>query len=92
MEIKFGHGALCDSYEQQANRQGFTLGDKEELFDKVKYSYNFLWVHGYLTDSQADTICKKNTETNYKEFEAVEINLEQSTPKTLRTVRERLQI
>lgn len=59
MEIKFGHGALCDRYEQQANRQGFTLGDKEELFDKVKYSYNFLWVHGYLTDSQADTICKK---------------------------------
>lgn len=26
-EIGFHHGALCDPYEQQANDQGYTLGD-----------------------------------------------------------------
>lgn len=59
MEIGFHHGALGDSYEDQANEQGFTLGDKAELFDKIGYAYNLLRVHGYLTDSQADMVCKK---------------------------------
>lgn len=59
MEIGFRHGALCDSYEKQANEQGFTLGDKAELFNKIRFSYNMLWIHGYLTDSQADMVCKK---------------------------------
>ena len=59
MEVGFRHGALCDSYEKQANEQGFTLGDKAELFDKIAFSYNLLRIHGYLTDSQTDMICKK---------------------------------
>ncbi len=59
MEVGFRHGALCDSYEKQANEQGFTLGDKAELFDKIRHSYNMLRIHGYLTDSQADMVCKK---------------------------------
>jgi hypothetical protein len=59
MEIGFYHGALCDSYEQQANEQGFTLGDKADLFDKIGYAYNLLRIQGYLTDSQADIVCKK---------------------------------
>lgn len=59
MEVEFRHGALCDSYEKQANEQGFTLGDKAELFDKVAYSYNLLRIYGYLTDSQADSVCEK---------------------------------
>lgn len=59
MEIGFHHGALCDSYEQQDNEQGFTLGDKVELFDKIGYAYNLLRIQGYLTDSQADMVCKK---------------------------------
>lgn len=59
MEVGFHHGALCDSYEKQANEQGFTLGDKAELFDKISFSYNMLRIHGYLTDKQADIVCKK---------------------------------
>ena len=47
MEVGFRHGALCDSYEKQANTQGFTLGDKAELFDDVSFAYNLLRVHGY---------------------------------------------
>ncbi len=57
--IGFHHGALCPSYEEQANEQGFTLGDKAKLFDKIAYSYNLLWIHGFLTDNQADNVCKK---------------------------------
>ncbi len=59
MEVGFRHGALSDSYEKQANDQGFTLGDKAELFEKIGFSYNLLRIHGYLTDSQADMVCKK---------------------------------
>ena len=59
MEIGFYHGALADDYEKQANEQGFTLGNKAELFKDIKHSYNMLRVHGYLTDSHADSICKK---------------------------------
>lgn len=59
--IEFRHGALSESYEIQANKQGFTLDEKAELFDKVRFSYNILRLHSYLTDSQADMVCKKNT-------------------------------
>ena len=57
--IGFHHGALSDKYEIQANEQGYTLGDDAELFDKIGYAYNLLRIHGYLTDSQADMVCKK---------------------------------
>lgn len=59
MEIGFRHGAMCDSYEKQANEQGFTLGEKAELFEKIRSSYNLLRIRGYLTDSQADAVRKK---------------------------------
>ena len=58
-EVGFYHGALADRYEKQANEQGYTLGDRAELFDKIGYSYNLLRMHGYLTDSQADSVCQK---------------------------------
>ena len=57
--IEFAHGALSDSYEKQANEQGFTLGKEAELFDKIAFAYNLLRIHGYLTDSQADMVCNK---------------------------------
>lgn len=58
-QIGFHHGALADSYEKQANEQGFTLGDKAELFDKIAFSYNLLRIYSYLTDSQADSVRQK---------------------------------
>lgn len=72
MEVGFRHGALCDSYEKQANEQGFTLGDKAELFDKIAYSYNMLWIHGYLTDGQADMVCKKIQKNLIKNLKLLE--------------------
>ena len=58
-EIGFYHGALCDSYEKQANEQGYTLGGKAELFDKIAFSYNMLRIHGYFTEKQEESVCRK---------------------------------
>ena len=59
MEVGFHHGVFADSYEKQANKQGFTLGDKAELFDDIAHSYNMLRIHDYLTDSQAESVRQK---------------------------------
>ena len=59
MEVGFYHGVLSDDYETQANEQGFTLGDKAELFEHLRHSYNMLRLHDCITDSQADKIIQK---------------------------------
>lgn len=59
MEVIFAHGCLCDSYEKQANEQGFTLGDKAEMLEELKHSYNMLRLHNCITNSQADIIIQK---------------------------------
>lgn len=71
-KIGFQHGALCDSYEKQANEQGYTLGEKAELFDKIAFSYNMLRIHGYLTDSQSDNVCKKIQKNLVKSIKPLE--------------------
>lgn len=58
-EIGFYHGAFCDSYEKQANEQGYTLGKKAEMFDKIAFSYNMLRIHGFFTEKQEESVCKK---------------------------------
>ena len=74
MEVGFRHGTLCDSYEKQANKQGFTLEDKAELFDKIAFSYNMLRIHGFLTDKQADIVCKKIQKQIIKNLKPLEKN------------------
>lgn len=76
MEVIFRHGALCDSYEKQANKQGFTLGNKAELLDKIASSYNLLRIHNYLTDKQADMVCKKIQNQLIKNLKPLEENRE----------------
>ena len=58
-EVGFYHGAFCDKYEKQANDQGYTLGDKAELFDKIAFAYNLFRIHGYFTEAQEESVCKK---------------------------------
>ena len=59
MEVGFHHGCLSDSYEKQANEQGFTLGDNAEMLEKLRFSYNMLRLHDCITDSQASKIVQK---------------------------------
>ena len=57
--IGFHHGALCKSYEEQANEQGFTLGDKADFLNDLGFKLVYIWIHGLLTDSQYDAALKK---------------------------------
>lgn len=57
--VGFIHGALADSYEEQAREQGYTLGDKAELMDKLGFGLTINYVHGVLTDSQYDKALQK---------------------------------
>lgn len=58
-QIGFYHGALADSYEKQANEQGYTLDKKAEEFEKIAFAYNMLRIGGYFTEKQEESICKK---------------------------------
>ena len=58
MTIEFRYGALCDDLEVQANRQGFTFGDKKEFVDSLRLAYNVGKFH-FLTDKEAELALKK---------------------------------
>lgn len=57
--VGFHHGALCDDYEKQANDQGYTLGDKAELFQKLGFGLVINHIHGTLTESSYDKALRK---------------------------------
>lgn len=54
--VGFHHGALCDSYEEQANAQGYTFGDKAEFVQKVGFGLMAAHIHGCITDKEYDKI------------------------------------
>lgn len=58
-EIRFEYGAFGEKLENQANKQGYTLGEDAELLDKLMYSLNMVRIHGLITDSQADKAYQK---------------------------------
>lgn len=59
MTVGFHHGALCDTYEKQANEQGFTFGDKAEWIEKVGFGLVCAYIHGCITDSEYDRILQR---------------------------------
>ena len=59
MEIGFYHGVLYDSYETQANNQGFTLGDKAEKLQDLFNALMAVRFGGLLTDSQYTSALNK---------------------------------
>jgi hypothetical protein len=56
MTIEFHHGALADSYEKQANAQGYTYGKDAKWVQKVGFGLVCAYVHGCITDSEYDKI------------------------------------
>lgn len=56
MPIQFHHAGWNESYEEQANKQGMTLGNKAMYFEKARHAYNFLEMNGFLTKSQAEDL------------------------------------
>lgn len=59
MILEFHHGALSDSYEKQANDQGFTFGNKAELVQTVGDGLVCAHIYGCITDSEYDRILQK---------------------------------
>ena len=59
MTVGFYHGALSDSYEEQANAQGFTFGDKAEWVEKVGFGLVCAHIHGCITDNEYDKILQR---------------------------------
>ena len=59
MEVGFAYGALCDDLETQANKQGFTLGEKAEMLEELRHSYLMLVMNDCITDSQKGKILQK---------------------------------
>lgn len=59
MTIGFHHGALSDSYEEQANAQGFTFGDMADWIEEVGKGLTCLWIHGCMTDKEYDKVLQR---------------------------------
>lgn len=59
MIIEFHHGALSDSYEKQANDQGFTFGEDAKWVQKVGFGLVCAHVHGCITDGEYDKILRR---------------------------------
>jgi len=49
VKVKFQFGAFADPLEVQANAQGWTFGDKAELFEKLHSGLIINHVHGIIT-------------------------------------------
>jgi hypothetical protein len=71
MSIGFAYGVLCEPLEKQANDQGYTLGNKAEMFDKIRESINMCGFH-VATNSQVDAMFKKLHNKIAKELKPLE--------------------
>lgn len=56
---EFYYGSIEDNLEEQANKQGLTLGDKAELFEELKNARLLLRNNKVITESQADSAGQK---------------------------------
>lgn len=59
MIVEFHHGALSDSYEEQANKQGFTFGEQAEFVEKVGFGLVCAHIHGCITDTEYNKILER---------------------------------
>ena len=57
--IGFCHGALSESYEGQARRQGYTFGEDAEWVQDVGYGLVVAHIHGCITDREFDKILQR---------------------------------
>lgn len=54
--VGFYHGALVDSYEEQANAQGYTLGEDAERVQRIGDGVVEAWFYGCISDAEYDRI------------------------------------
>lgn len=59
MTVEFHHGALADSYEEQANKQGLTFGEQAKFVETVGFGLVAAHIHGCITDGEYDKILQR---------------------------------
>ena len=59
MQVGFSHSVFADTYEKQANKQGFTFGKDAKWVQELGKSLITLHIHGAITDSEYDKILKR---------------------------------
>lgn len=59
MEIDFYHGVFSDSYEKQANEQGYTFGEEAEFVEKIGFGLVAAHIHGAITENEYDKIIQR---------------------------------
>lgn len=57
-QIEFSYGILSGTLEEQANKQGYTLGEEAEKLEKIRKAINMCKFH-VATDSQVSSMIKK---------------------------------
>lgn len=57
--IEFHHGGLSDTYEKQANAQGYTFGDKAKWVEKIGFGLVCAYIHGCISESEYDRILRR---------------------------------
>ncbi len=53
-QVGIRYGAISDPIEEQLNKQGFTLGERAKLVEKMAYGLVLNHMYGILTDSVYD--------------------------------------
>lgn len=56
--VRVEYGPLGGSIEEQLNKQGFTLGEKQEFVEKLQHSLTYCMFH-LMTDAQYQSCAKK---------------------------------
>lgn len=57
--VKFGYGAINEPLEQQAYKQGFTLGKEAKRLELSRNGINVARINGFITDSEISKINKR---------------------------------
>lgn len=61
VEVRFTYGAISDSIEEQANRQGFTLGEEAEKLELIRKAIVMCQFH-VATPAQGSSMRRKLNE------------------------------
>jgi len=71
-EVRFGYGPINESLEEQANKQGYTLGDETEKLEKIRKAINMCMFH-VATESQTKQMTDKLHKKVMKSLKIIEV-------------------
>lgn len=67
-----GFDELTDNLEEFVNKQGCTLGKDAERLQQLMFCISYCYIHGVVTDSQRDMMCRKFTKQFQKALHEIE--------------------